>query len=80
MLSVIGVIVLRYKHPEWHRPYRTLGYPLTPLLFVAFYVWFLPTAYRLESFAAWVAVVLILLGLPAYLIYAAVKRISSSRP
>ena len=80
VLSVIGVIVLRYKHPEWHRPYRTLGYPLTPLLFVAFYVWFLPTAYRLESFAAWVAVVLILLGLPAYLIYAAVKRISSARP
>ena len=76
VLSVIGVIVLRYKHPEWHRPYRTLGYPVTPLLFVGFYVWFLPTAYGLESFSAHVAAILILLGLPAYFIYAAVKRTS----
>jgi APA family basic amino acid/polyamine antiporter len=80
VLSVIGVIVLRYKHPEWERPYRTLGYPVTPLLFVGFYVWFLPTAYRLESFSAWVAVILILLGLPAYFIYAAVKRTSPEHP
>jgi len=75
VLSVIGVIVLRYKHPEWHRPYRTLGYPVTPLLFVGFYVWFLPTAYRLESFAAHVALILIVLGLPAYFLYAAVKSL-----
>ncbi len=74
VLSVIGVVILRYKHPEWHRPYRTWGYPVTPLLFVGFYVWFLPTAYRLESFAAHVAAILILLGLPAYFIYAAVVR------
>lgn len=80
VLSVIGVIVLRFKHPEWERPYRTLGYPVTPLLFVGFYVWFLPTAYRLESFAAHVAAILILLGLPAYFIYAAVNRKSPGHP
>ena len=78
VLSVIGVIVLRYKHPEWHRPYRTLGYPVTPLLFVGFYVWFLPTAYLLESFAAHVALILILLGLPAYFAYAAIAKTKSS--
>ena len=77
-LSVVGVVILRYKHPEWHRPYRTWGYPVTPLLFVGFYVWFLPTAYGLESFSAHVAAILILLGLPAYFIYAAVKRTSSA--
>lgn len=77
VLSVIGVIVLRYKHPEWTRPYRTLGYPATPLLFVGFYMWFLPTAYYLESFSAHVALILIALGLPAYFIYAAVRKASS---
>lgn len=79
VLSVIGVIVLRYKHPEWERPYRTLGYPLTPLLFVGFYAWFLPTAYGLESFSAHVALILILLGLPAYFLYGALTRRSPSR-
>jgi APA family basic amino acid/polyamine antiporter len=78
LLSVIGVLILRFKHPEWERPYRTLGYPVTPLLFVGFYVWFLPTAYRLESFSAHVAAILILLGLPAYYLYAAFQRRASA--
>lgn len=78
LLAVIGVVILRFKHPEWHRPYRTLGYPVTPLLFVGFYVWFLPTAYQLESFAAHVALILIALGLPAYFIYAAVRKSSET--
>ena len=78
VLSVISVIVLRFKHPEWHRPYRTLGYPVTPLLFVGFYMWFLPTAYRLETFSAHVALILIALGLPAYFLYAAIRKSSGT--
>ena len=32
-LTVIGVFVMRYKNPRLPRPYRTWGYPLTPLFF-----------------------------------------------
>ena len=70
VLTVIGVFLLRRKHPEWERPYRVLGYPFTPLLFIGFYLWFLPTAYRLQSFSAHVALILIAAGIPAYFIYA----------
>ncbi len=69
VLTVIGVMLLRRKHPEWERPYRVLGYPWTPLLFIGFYLWFLPTAYMLESFSAHVALALMAAGVPAYLIY-----------
>jgi amino acid transporter len=34
LLATAAVFVLRVKRPEWNRPYRTLGYPLLPLLFV----------------------------------------------
>ncbi len=34
MLAIASVFVLRKKHPEWPRPYRTWGYPLTPALYV----------------------------------------------
>jgi basic amino acid/polyamine antiporter, APA family len=34
-LTVLGVIVLRYTQPGLPRPYRTLGYPVTPLIFLA---------------------------------------------
>ncbi|HET6883858.1 MAG TPA: amino acid permease [Pirellulales bacterium] len=33
-LTVAAVIVLRRRHPEWPRPYRTLGYPLTPCIYL----------------------------------------------
>jgi len=33
-MSGAAVIVLRYRRPNLARPYRTLGYPLVPLLFV----------------------------------------------
>jgi APA family basic amino acid/polyamine antiporter len=34
-LTGAAVFVLRRKHPEWARPYKTIGYPLTPFVFVA---------------------------------------------
>jgi APA family basic amino acid/polyamine antiporter len=34
-LTVLGVIVLRFRAPELVRPYRVWGYPLTPLLFLS---------------------------------------------
>lgn len=39
MLTTLGVFVLRRNEPELERPYRTWGYPLTPLLFAALSVW-----------------------------------------
>lgn len=77
-LTVIGVMLLRRKHPEWERPYRVICYPWTPLLFVGFYLWFLPTAYFEQSFSAHVALILIALGLPAYFLYAAVRKTDSA--
>jgi APA family basic amino acid/polyamine antiporter len=38
-LTVIGVMVLRWREPGLTRPYRVWGYPWTPLLFVALTVW-----------------------------------------
>ncbi len=33
-LTVLGVIVLRVREPDLPRPYRTWGYPVTPVLFL----------------------------------------------
>ena len=38
-LTVAGVTVLRRREPDLPRPYRTWGYPVTPVLFVALMVW-----------------------------------------
>jgi len=38
-LAVIGVFVLRWRQPDLSRPYRTWGYPVTPLVFIAISGW-----------------------------------------
>lgn len=65
-LAITSVFVLRAKHPEWPRPYRTWGYPFTPALFalaslllMGDMLWRTP----LESLAG---LALIASGLPAY--------------
>ncbi len=38
-LTVLGVFVLRVRDPELPRPYRTWGYPVTPVIFLAVSAW-----------------------------------------
>ena len=40
-LTVLGVFVLRWREPNLPRPYRTWGYPITPLIFLAISAWML---------------------------------------
>lgn len=38
-LTVAGVFVHRYRFPEADRPYRTFGYPATPIIFCSIILW-----------------------------------------
>jgi len=40
-LTVLGVFVLRRRRPDLARPYRTWGYPVTPLVFLGVSAWML---------------------------------------
>jgi len=41
--QVVAVFVLRARRPHAERPYRTWGYPVVPLIFLAFYTFLLIT-------------------------------------
>ena len=71
MLAVGAVFILRRRHPEWERPYRTLGYPVVPILYLSFYSWFLYRVFDYKPLVSSTGVVLILLGLPVYFGYRA---------
>jgi amino acid transporter len=71
LLAVVSVFVLRAKLPAAPRPYRTWGYPFTPLLYVVAAVLLLGNM-LLSPESRGQSVVglgLILLGLPAYAIF-----------
>ena len=40
-VTVLGVFVYRFRFPEAPRPYKTWGYPLTPLVFLGISSWML---------------------------------------
>ncbi len=66
-LSVAAVFVLRRKHPEWPRPYRTWGYPALPAVFVAVSGAFVARIlYQQDWWRSLVALGAIGLGVPAY--------------
>ena len=71
MLAIASVFVLRVRRPDLPRPYRTLGYPVTPLLYVAAALLLLGNMLcdhqsRIQSLAG---LGIIALGVPAYWLF-----------
>ena len=68
-LTVAGVFILRKKRPDLPRPYKTWGYPVTPIIFILAALYISVTS-LLTSFAnSMKGLAIILLGLPFYLFW-----------
>ena len=65
-LSAGAVIKLRHTAPHLARPYRTWGYPVTPIVFIAFAVWLVGNTIVETPLDSAVGAGIILLGLPGY--------------
>ena len=70
-LTTIGLFILRAKRPDAERPYRAIGYPVLPALYVVLTVVvmlliLLSPATRQDAF---LGLVLVLLGIPVYFVW-----------
>lgn len=63
---VLAVIVLRRKLPNAPRPYRVLGYPFVPIVFVLVMCWIVVNAFITSPIESTATLALILVGLPLY--------------
>ncbi|HLZ46335.1 MAG TPA: amino acid permease [Gemmatimonadales bacterium] len=66
-LAVAGVYVLRRTRPRLERPYRTLGYPFVPLVFLVAALFLLGNYLVRETGSFAVDIGIILTGVPVYL-------------
>jgi len=66
-LTVTAVIILRKKKPDLPRPYRTWGYPFTPLIFILSALYISINSLVTQFWNALAGLGIILLGLPFYL-------------
>jgi len=69
ILTIGGLFVLRFKRPDAPRPYRALGYPVLPALYIAMATWICIVLLRYKPQYTWPGLVLVLLGIPVYLFW-----------
>lgn len=65
-LTVLGVFVLRWRKPDLPRPYRTWGYPVTPIIFLAVTGWMLVFVMRDKPAESLAGLATVLTGLVIY--------------
>jgi len=65
-LTVAAVIILRKKRPDLPRPYKTWGYPVTPIIFILAALYISINSLITQFWNAMAGLGIILLGLPFY--------------
>ena len=73
-LVTSAVFVLRFRAPDLERPYRTLGYPIVPLVFVVVALWLVINTLVNRPVESVAGLVLIALGLPVYWYFRVTNR------
>ena len=76
-LSVAAVFLLRRTQPHRARPYRMWGYPYTLWAFVLVSIWFIANAFVTQLVPSLMALVIIVSGIPAYLLF---RRLPQVQP
>ncbi len=75
-LTVLGVFILRWRNPGLKRPYRTWGYPVTPMIFLMVTGWMLFFVLRDKPLESLAGLATVLAGLVFYFID---KKIAAAR-
>ena len=68
-LAVGAVFVMRRRAPDLHRPYRTVGYPFVPIVFLVASILMLGNSVIEQPVSTLINFGIILLGIPVYLFW-----------
>ena len=67
ILAIAGVIRLRRVRPDADRPYRTLGYPFVPLIYIVGAAAILLSLFLYRASSTWPGLLIVLVGVPFYI-------------
>jgi APA family basic amino acid/polyamine antiporter len=77
ILTIAGLFVLRRTRPDAVRPYKAFGYPVLPALYIVMATWVCVVLLRYKPQYTWPGLILVLLGVPVYLLWS--KRLHESQ-
>jgi len=74
ILTIAGLFVLRFKRPNAVRPYKALGYPVLPALYIVMAAWICIVLLRYKPQYTWPGLALVVLGIPVYLFWSSINK------
>jgi len=66
ILTLAGLFILRWRRPEMPRPYRAIGYPVLPALYILMAGFLEIQLLRYKPQYTWPGLIIVLVGLPVY--------------
>ena len=66
ILTILGLFVLRRTRPDAPRPYRAVGYPVLPAIYVLMAIFIDIVLLRYKPQYTWPGLIIVLLGIPVY--------------
>jgi APA family basic amino acid/polyamine antiporter len=69
ILTIAGLFVLRSTQPNAERPYRAIGYPILPAIYIVMALFIDVVLLRYKPQYTWPGLIIVLLGIPVYLIW-----------
>ena len=69
MLTIAGIFILRKKMPEAERPYKAVGYPILPVLYILMGLAFCILLIIYKPIYTWPGLIIVLIGLPIYYLW-----------
>ena len=78
ILAIAAIFVLRVKQPDAERPYKALGYPIIPALYIIGASVILIVLFLYQTTATWPGLLIVLTGVPVYFIWRALSARSDT--
>jgi APA family basic amino acid/polyamine antiporter len=69
ILTIIGLFVLRRTHPDAERPYRAIGYPVLPAIYIVMALFIDVVLLRYKPQYTWPGLIIVLVGIPVYYLW-----------
>ena len=70
ILSITGLFVLRRTRPDADRPYKAVGYPILPAIYIVLAIYIDLVLLRYKPQYTWPGLVIVLIGVPVYFVWA----------
>jgi APA family basic amino acid/polyamine antiporter len=69
ILTIFGLFVLRRTHPDAPRPYKAVGYPVLPAIYIVMALFIDVVLLRYKPQYTWPGLIIVLLGIPVYFLW-----------